>query len=825
MATRRVSLLEIDQNLILQLKAIISSPVADFDKLDDDQKKTLFVAALAAGYKTNLELWLRLKEHPEYIGLPPRPPEVVENSTVNAQILATLVADLENKETLDQRIDSTFKSRSEKDRTLIKLMVQMMIRREQARVLAANADPKNSAVLRIINQETDPKRPPLPVIQQAVAAVITASITQTEVVFTKTQTDEAVNTLTVATIAGLVDYSDPVLTSTAIQAALGSNPEYQTDVTAVVHQIEENLTLTPLPNYESSTVTQASPSVALTLNKISLPDSEIKPEMANITLPPPLQDRVEEVQALAERFSTAIATNPKTDPLLANLTGTITPDQEKELVRILIAENLVTRSSPTQAGNAAATVIEKFNPTNPLIDAATIRVVSMGLDIKSVENHLAEKPASKLVNFIHQNPNVLRQLRTGSQHLDGSKLGAEIRPSPLSGLAATYQTLTNRVSGFLGQAGQIFNAVTHPFQFIQGKIGNFIGNRIVGQFKNWLAEKVVSRIANETLKKGAEFILKRGLQEGVKLLAKEGLKRGLQAVAQLANIAPGAGLLLAVAIEAAFYIGGKTIGAALKGINNLFRAFTGEDFDARAALALPLAALAGIGGILGGLGAATSVAAMSAGVALVISAVVGFFLYITVITVAPIITTIAQLDSGLGPQQGPAFGGVYEPYTGPILPGCSQIWPVSPGFVLQGPHGTYSHASVEAVDIYVSIGTPVKSMSSGVVTLTGWGDAYGNWIQVRSTSEDGKSYTVIYAHLSEIGVQVGTPVGVGTLIALSGASSSVPGFANPHLHMEYRGIAYNSCPAGGVQVPDGCVGAVVGKSNACLINGKPIYTK
>ena len=277
MATRRVSLLEIDQNLILQLKAIISSPVADFDKLDDDQKKTLFVAALAAGYKTNLELWLRLKEHPEYIGLPPRPPEVVENSTVNAQILATLVADLENKETLDQRIDSTFKSRSEKDRTLIKLMVQMMIRREQARVLAANADPKNSAVLRIINQETDPKRPPLPVIQQAVAAVITASITQTEVVFTKTQTDEAVNTLTVATIAGLVDYSDPVLTSTAIQAALGSNPEYQTDVTAVVHQIEENLTLTPLPNYESSTVTQASPSVALTLNKISLPDSEIKP--------------------------------------------------------------------------------------------------------------------------------------------------------------------------------------------------------------------------------------------------------------------------------------------------------------------------------------------------------------------------------------------------------------------------------------------------------------------------------------------------------------------------------------------------------------------
>ena len=44
-------------------------------------------------------------------------------------------------------------------------------------------------------QTTTPSR-----YQQAVAAVITASITQTEVVFTKTQTDEAVNTLTVATI-------------------------------------------------------------------------------------------------------------------------------------------------------------------------------------------------------------------------------------------------------------------------------------------------------------------------------------------------------------------------------------------------------------------------------------------------------------------------------------------------------------------------------------------------------------------------------------------------------------------------------------------------
>ena len=108
--------------------------------------------------------------------------------------------------------------------------------------------------------------------------------------------------------------------------------------------------------------------------------------------------------------------------------------------------------------------------------------------------------------------------------------------------------------------------------------------------------------------------------------------------------------------------------------------------------------------------------------------------------------------------------------------------------------------------------------------MTGWGDAYGNWIQVRSATQAGKAYTVLYAHLSEIGVQVGDPVGVGTVIALSGATSSVPGFANPHLHLEYRGLIYNSCPAGGIQIPEGCYSAIIGKPNACLIGGQPIYT-
>ncbi|MEK7525014.1 MAG: M23 family metallopeptidase, partial [Patescibacteria group bacterium] len=625
----------------------------------------------------------------------------------------------------------------------------------------------------------------------------------------------------------------------ALQAALGdANPSYVTPVTETLHEIEKNITFVSVPDYSDRSLTYVTPNVAVALGRTSLAPTEIKPEAAALVLPPHEQDLAENLQTLAEKTTAKIITNPKSELVIAVVTRATSSEQERQFRELLIGANLVSRIDPTQAGGAAALAVNQLNPVNPFVGPAAIRWKSMGANPKAVAEFVKKNPSSKIANFVHNNPSVLLRFQAQSQLLDNpaNKLGPEITPPPrvgiFAGLTGRYQTLTNTVSGFLpGQAGQIFNAATHPFQFIQGKIGNFIGNQFVDKFKGWLVEKVGAKIANESFNRAAQFVLKEGLTKGIEKVASFAIAKiggtalvaGISAAIGISTL--GVGTVIQVAVMAGIEVakfGGKVVMGILNGLS---RALTGEDFDWKPIAATPLLLLGGIGGILGSLGAATSVAAMSAGVALVISALVGFFLYITVITVAPIITTIAQLDSGLGPQQGPAFGGVYEPYTGPILPGCSQIWPVSGGLVLQGPHGTYSHLTAEAVDIYVPIGTPVKSMSSGMVALTGWGDSYGNWIQVRSTSANGKSYTVIYAHLSEIGVQVGNPVGVGTVIALSGASSSVPSFANPHLHMEYRGIAYNSCPAGGVQVPDGCAGAVVGKPNACLINGKPIYTK
>ena len=825
-----------DPNTVLQLKEIVRSGLG-FDKLSDARKLILHNAALSLNLPNGLVLYVKIVLDPESIGLPPLPASQKEtNANINQVIAANVEKLRADLAAAQNEVDTKLGGRSKSDKELIYRLLRVAAIRKEAERLTAESGKEQKTFLEKIAHEANPKNPPQPEIQKDIEALLDTAIAITGLTYTSEQKQGAVNLVVAATLAEVENLADQTSRSEVLQVALSAHPDYHTPTSDLFRQIDENTSYTPAPNYRDTVNRQIADDLAVNLTKVTLPSGEIKATEVVFPISGPLQDRLEKTQDLIVDFSEKILTNKETDLVMADLTGAITPDQEKEFNRLLIAADLTDRIAATQAAATAATVIGKLNPTSPL--APVLRWRSMGADPAAIQKHIQTIPASKLSAFVHNNPTVLLHFQRQTQQLNlpANQLGRETtappRLGPLAGLTNGFQSITNRLSGFLpGQVGQVFNAATHPFQFIQGKIGNFIGNQFVDKFKGWLVEKVGAKIANESFNRAAQFVLKEGLTKGIEKVASFAIAKiggtalvaGISAAIGISTL--GVGTVIQVAVMAGIEVakfGGKVVMGILNGLS---RALTGEDFDWKPIAATPLLLLGGIGGILGSLGAATSVAAMSAGVALVISALVGFFLYITVITVAPIITTIAQLDSGLGPQQGPAFGGVYEPYTGPILPGCSQIWPVSGGLVLQGPHGTYSHLTAEAVDIYVPIGTPVKSMSSGMVALTGWGDSYGNWIQVRSTSANGKSYTVIYAHLSEIGVQVGNPVGVGTVIALSGASSSVPSFANPHLHMEYRGIAYNSCPAGGVQVPDGCAGAVVGKPNACLINGKPIYTK
>ncbi len=109
-----------------------------------------------------------------------------------------------------------------------------------------------------------------------------------------------------------------------------------------------------------------------------------------------------------------------------------------------------------------------------------------------------------------------------------------------------------------------------------------------------------------------------------------------------------------------------------------------------------------------------------------------------------------------------------------------------------------------------------------LLAFAGWGESYGNMIDI-SSSINGKNYSVRYAHLSAMKYHTGQKVNVGDGIALSGATSSVVAFRQPHLHFEYLGLKYGECPAAGIQVPYGCSGTDEDEPNRCEINGSLIY--
>lgn len=93
----------------------------------------------------------------------------------------------------------------------------------------------------------------------------------------------------------------------------------------------------------------------------------------------------------------------------------------------------------------------------------------------------------------------------------------------------------------------------------------------------------------------------------------------------------------------------------------------------------------------------------------------------------------------------------------------------------------YKYGSHNGIDLRASIGTPVKSAASGIVT--GVGDtglvpkclSYGRWVLVKHDN----GLSTIYAHLSLASVKVGQRVSSGETIAYSGNTGASTG---PHLH-------------------------------------------
>ena len=118
---------------------------------------------------------------------------------------------------------------------------------------------------------------------------------------------------------------------------------------------------------------------------------------------------------------------------------------------------------------------------------------------------------------------------------------------------------------------------------------------------------------------------------------------------------------------------------------------------------------------------------------------------------------------------------------------CPSGWPVSGSWPLtQGPGGSYSHSSIQAIDIGVPTGTPVKATHSGIATVVYTSNAYRPiYVDIVSTC-NGTQFTSRYAHLVSASTTSGKSIIKGQTIGYSGSDGN-----GSHLHYEFRGLKMN----------------------------------
>jgi hypothetical protein len=115
---------------------------------------------------------------------------------------------------------------------------------------------------------------------------------------------------------------------------------------------------------------------------------------------------------------------------------------------------------------------------------------------------------------------------------------------------------------------------------------------------------------------------------------------------------------------------------------------------------------------------------------------------------------------------------------------CPAGWPVSGQWVItQTPGGSFSHSSVEAIDIATYMGTPVQTTHSGIAKVVYTSNAYAPVYVTISSNCGGKDIESWYAHLSAVTVANGQQVTMGQIIGATGT-----GGTGPHLHYEFRNL-------------------------------------
>ncbi|HEX8446544.1 MAG TPA: M23 family metallopeptidase [Sphingomonas sp.] len=111
------------------------------------------------------------------------------------------------------------------------------------------------------------------------------------------------------------------------------------------------------------------------------------------------------------------------------------------------------------------------------------------------------------------------------------------------------------------------------------------------------------------------------------------------------------------------------------------------------------------------------------------------------------------------------------------------------GFGVRSDPFRHSAAMHAGIDLAGPLGTPIYATADGVVSKAGWGNGYGNMVEI----SHGAGMETRYGHMSKLLVSPNTRVHRGQLIGLMGSTGRSTG---SHLHYEVRidGRAVNPIP-------------------------------
>ena len=681
-------------------------------------------------------------------------------STVDAALLSQLVEEM-NQSQLETSLKTKLSLYTPDQQKLIEKLVD--IRREEIQLEKLL---KNKQALKDVKSEVDKlnlKQDPRLNLIKIANKVIPSS--------NKIATNKFVNIC----LTSKLDIFDPKDLGLAIGIALNGNDPIastyrevsQAVVPATDQDYETDLTVDaeklPPPNkIDAASITKSTQKIISKVTSINNDPSDISDPL------------IIEVKKLKE-----IENNSKAIEISHTLTTTISDTQIDQLTHTINQLDPKILQSSTLTGEQAAAIIEQF-PNNTL-SPQVVKLYDQGLKTETWTK-IYQNPKTKQIISSKQSHLIRQQLRV----LDNSKLGQEIN-KPLTGSARRFQTFVNKVSGKLpSRFTKPLKFILNPSKSIKGLIGKRAGKLMGRKIYKAFAKKVT----NKTARLVAKTLLRQGLKQGSKALIKLGL-RGALLAGEAAVSATGVGLIVVVAFEAVAFIGKKVIG----GIQSIAKSIWGEKIKSRDLLAFPLAGLAGLSTLLAGLGAATVAAASSAAGTIAISAAAGIFLYITAFTVAPLISTIAQLEGQPGLEYSIAGP------TGPIPPGCPSGWPTTGGVITQGPKTLSSHYATEAIDIGIGFGSSIYTTHPGRA-VSGYSSSYGNYVDVYGICE-GISYVTRYAHMPNLSFTGEKLVNTGDQIGVVDNTGNSTG---NHLHYEIRGGALGSInqflPKG---VPPGCI--------------------